>query len=235
MPVLTLPASQVRCSAVRPKRRHSRKSAATPGRDNRRSTSAPQRWLEDPDVCLMLRVREGDDEAFDELARRYGTRVFGYFRRLVGDRQEAEDLTQEVFLRLFRARRRYQPKARFSTWVFHVTQNVGRNALRFRQRHPSVSLGTQTGRDSLLDRLLANAADTPSRPLERAELALVVRAAVADLEERHRTAIELHQFHDHTYAEVAAELSITPKAAKSLLYRIRNQLRLRLRPFFSAT
>jgi RNA polymerase sigma-70 factor (ECF subfamily) len=79
--------------------------------------------------------------------------------------------------------------------------------------------------------LLCGAAEAPSRPLERAELAGVVRAAVAGLGERQRVALELHQFHDHTYAEVAARLDMTAKAAKSLLYRTRNQLRDRLTPF----
>jgi RNA polymerase sigma-70 factor (ECF subfamily) len=71
----------------------------------------------------------------------------------------------------------------------------------------------------------------PSSPLEREEVADVVRAAVSVLGERQRTALELHQFHDRTYAEVAAELDMTPKAAKSLLYRARNQLRVALTPF----
>jgi RNA polymerase sigma-70 factor (ECF subfamily) len=211
MPVLTSPGS-VKC-----RRGH----AAT------RKTST--RWLDDPEVGLMLRVRDGDADAFAQLAQRYSARVFGFFCRRLGDRQEAEDLTQEVLLRLFRSRQRYQPRARFSTWVFHITQNVARNALRFRQRHSSVRLSA-TGDESLLDVLPSSSADTPSRPLERAELAGVVRAAVAALGERQRAALELHQFHDHTYAEVAAQLDMTPKAAKSLLYRTRNLLRVRLTP-----
>jgi RNA polymerase sigma-70 factor (ECF subfamily) len=177
----------------------------------------------------MLRVRDGDTEAFAPLVQRYSARVFGFFCRRLGDRQDAEDLTQEVLLRLFRARQRYQPRARFSTWVFHITQNVARNALRFRQRHASVRLSGGAD-ESLLDVLPSGSADTPSRPLERAELAGVVRAAIAGLGERQRVALELHQFHDHTYAEVAAQLDMTPKAAKSLLYRTRNLLRLRLTP-----
>ena len=79
--------------------------------------------------------------------------------------------------------------------------------------------------------LLSDRADPPSRPLERDELASVVRAAVAGLAGRQRTAVELHQFEDRTYTEVAAELDMTPKAAKSLLYRARNQLRVVLATF----
>jgi RNA polymerase sigma-70 factor (ECF subfamily) len=188
------------------------------------------RWLDDPDVRLMLRVQSGDDDAFRQLAERYSSRIFGFFRHHLGDRQEAEDLTQDVLLRLFRSRHSYRPRARFSTWVFHITRNVARNAVRFRQRHPSVRLPATAGYEHVLDNLLSRAANTPSTPLERAELANVVRAAIADLGERQRAALELHQFHEHTYAEVAARLDMTPKAAKSLLYRTRNLLRARLTP-----
>jgi RNA polymerase sigma-70 factor, ECF subfamily len=211
MPALTLPNS--------PKGRQ----RSSPAR------KAKQRWLDDPEVRLMLGVQSGDEDAFRQLVDRYRARIFGFFCRRLGDHQEAEDLTQDVLLRLFRARKNYQPRARFSTWVFHITQNVARNAVRFRQRHPSVRLPAAANEEHLLDGLLS-AVETPSAPLERAELAGVVRAAIADLGERQRTALELHQFHDQTYAEVAAQLDMTPKAAKSLLYRTRNLLRARLTP-----
>jgi RNA polymerase sigma-70 factor (ECF subfamily) len=181
----------------------------------------------------MLRVRDGDESAFGLLQQRYGPRVFGYFCRQLRDRSEAEDLTQDVFLRLYRSRLRYEPRARFATWIFHITQNVARNALRSRRRHPCVRLDPAAACDRGLLDVLAEQADAPSQPLERDELAGVVRAAVAELACRQRTALELHQFHDCTYAEVAARLDMTPKAAKSLLYRARNQLREVLLPFMS--
>jgi RNA polymerase sigma-70 factor (ECF subfamily) len=182
----------------------------------------------------MQRVQSGDVAAFEEIQQRYAGRVFGYFCRQLRDRAEAEDLTQEVFLRLFRARHRYSPRARFATWVFHITQNVARNALRSRRRRPCVPLETATPAErGLPESLLRDRGEAPSRPLERDELAGVVRAAVAELAGRQRTAVELHQFHNRTYAEVAAELDMTPKAAKSLLYRARNQLREALSAFMA--
>jgi RNA polymerase sigma-70 factor (ECF subfamily) len=182
----------------------------------------------------MERVRGGDDQAFAELQARYAPRVFGFFCRQLRDRAEAEDLTQEVFLRLYRSRLRYQPRARFATWIFHITQNVARNALRSRRRHPCVHLDPEAPASrGLMEALLSDRGETPSRPLERDELAGVVRAAVAELAGRQRTALELHQFQDRTYAQVAAELDMTPKAAKSLLYRARIQLREVLQPFVS--
>src|SRR5215470_11017423 len=104
--------------------------AAQPG--TARRTTAARR---DPDVVRMMRVR-GDAAAFAELVQRYWQPVVGRFCRQLGDRQEAEDLAQEVFLRLYRARGRYTPRAKFSTWLFHVARNVARNAVRTRRRHP---------------------------------------------------------------------------------------------------
>ena len=209
---------------------------ATPSRTPKapRATRPTRRWLDDPEVRLMLRVQDGDTAAFAELERRFGPRVFGYFCRQLGDRADAEDLTQEVFLRLYRSRHTYRPRARFATWVFHITQNVARNALRSRRRRPCVRLETGPAADGdLLEALLSDRGEAPWRPLERDELAGVVRAAVAGLAGRQRAAVELHQFEDRTYAEVAAELDMTPKAAKSLLYRARNQLRVSLTPFMA--
>jgi RNA polymerase sigma-70 factor (ECF subfamily) len=198
-----------------------------PPRTKPRRIAKQDRWLDDPDVRRMISVRAGDQGAFAELTARYGSRVFGYLCRQVGDRSEAEDLTQEVFLRMYRARDHYEPRARFATWVFHITQNVARNALRSRRRRPWIPLdGAAMGEQGLLP----DRSEAPSRPLERHELAGAVRAAVAGLAGRQRAAVELHQFHDRTYAEVAAELDMTPKAAKSLLYRARNQLRETLTP-----
>jgi RNA polymerase sigma-70 factor (ECF subfamily) len=184
----------------------------------------------------MLRVQRDEAGAFAELVNQYWTRIFGRFYRCFADRQEAEDLAQEVFLRLYRSRKRYQPRARFDTWLFHITQNVTRNALRSRKRHPCIRLAMTSPVDdgSAAPSFLADGSQAPSRPMERQELARIVRAAVSDLAGRQRTAVELHQFQDRTYAEVAAEMSMTPKAAKSLLYRARIQLRALLTKYMEA-
>jgi RNA polymerase sigma-70 factor, ECF subfamily len=192
------------------------------------------RWLDDPDVGLMLRVREGDNDSFAVLVRAYGRRVLGFFRRETTDRAEAEDLTQEVFLRLYRYRRRYKPHARFATWIFFIARNVARNAHRTHRRHPIVQMNPEAeDQQTPLGLSLSGHAEGPSCSLERDELARVVRAAVAELGERKRTALELHQFEDRTYAEVAKVLRMTAKAAKSLLYRARLELRTVLLPHMS--
>jgi RNA polymerase sigma-70 factor (ECF subfamily) len=202
---------------------------------NRFERKAPvaRRKEVDPGVVLMLRVQRDEAGAFEELVEQFWTRVFGRFYRWLADRQEAEDLAQDVFLRLYRARKRYQPRAKFTTWLFHISQNVARNAIRSRRRRPCVRLEALTGPglDLSANRFLDDRCESPDRPMERLELAGVVRAAVSDLGGRQRTALELHQFHDRTYAEIAAAMAMSPKAAKSLLYRARNQLRANLTKF----
>ncbi|HEY8504101.1 MAG TPA: sigma-70 family RNA polymerase sigma factor [Gemmataceae bacterium] len=182
----------------------------------------PTASVADPEVDLMLRVRCGDEGAYAELVRRYWPRIFGRFFRLLGDRHQAEDLAQEVFLRLYRSRGGYRPEARFATWVYHIAANVARNALRSRRRRPPappLPAGAAGGEGP------ADRREPPEAPLERAELAGAVRGALAGLLGRQRAALELQYDGQRSYREIARELDVTPKAAKSLLYRARNQLR----------
>src|SRR5207253_5511358 len=96
--------------------------------------------LRDPDVRLMLRVRDDDAGAFQELVELYQQRLVGVMHHLVGNAQEAEDLAQEVFLRVYRSRKKYRARSKFSTWLFTIANNLALNALRSRQRKPVVSL-----------------------------------------------------------------------------------------------
>src|SRR5262245_23284189 len=128
----------------------------------------------DPEVGLMLRVQRDEPGAFAELIGRYWPRVFGRFYRQFGDRQEAEDLAQNVFLRLYRVRKRYRPAARFATWLYHIAGNVARNAVRSRRRKPLLPIGVLAdgeGEPGAPGIYLADHREPPTRPLERAELA----------------------------------------------------------------
>jgi RNA polymerase sigma-70 factor, ECF subfamily len=179
----------------------------------------------DPDVQLMLRVQRDEPGAFAELVAAYWTRVFGRFVRQLCDRQEAEDLAQDVFLRLYRSRKRYIPRAKLSTWIFFIARNVGRNAVRRRRRKRLTPIGLPfDGDDRLGFTHLTDETKGPSGSVEQAELASMVRGAVAGLNRRQRRAVEL-RFEDNTYEEIACALAMSPKAAKSLLYRARNELR----------
>jgi RNA polymerase sigma-70 factor, ECF subfamily len=180
----------------------------------------------DPDADLMLRVKGDEPGAFAELTERFRARIFARLYRIVPDRQEAEDMTQDVFLRVYRARRRYRPRALFTTWLFHVTQNVARNTLRRRRRQAWLRFG-QLDPDAIdgPEWPGCRTAEPPSAALERRELVQAVRCAVAELVGRQRTALEMRQFQNCTYAEIADALALSPEATKSLLYRARLQLR----------
>jgi len=105
-------------------------------------TSA-QLALRDPDIRLMLRVRDDDPGAFEQLVETYQHRLVAVMHHLVGNAEEAEDLAQEVFLRVYRARRKYRPRSKFSTWLFTIANNLALNSLRSRQRKPVVPLSIQ--------------------------------------------------------------------------------------------
>ena len=190
--------------------------------------------LRDPDIRLMLAVRGGDQSAFAELVERYQHRLVGVMNHLVGHPQEAEDLAQEVFLRVFRTRHKYSPKAKFSTWLFTIANNLALNALRDRHRRHAVPLepnesGPLGARPE--EQLARDHGATPSFGLRQAELADRIRAALDTLNERQKMAVVLNKFEDMNYADIAEVMGLSTKAVKSLLSRARGRLREALRPY----
>jgi RNA polymerase sigma-70 factor, ECF subfamily len=190
-------------------------------------------WTDDPDIALMLRIQNDDAGAFAELIQRYRGRIQGHIVKRLGDLEDAEDLTQEVFLRLFRYRKRYQPTARLTTLLYHITHNVTCNALRSQHHRKSRLLQSSAGAVRNQGSIQDSSNNGPSERVERSEAALIVRDAVRNLGRRQRAAVELYQFQNHSYAQLAAELAMTPKAAKSLLYRARSHLRSALSGYMS--
>jgi len=190
-------------------------------------TSA-QMALRDPDIRLMLRVRDDDSIAFGELVERFQHRLVGVMHHIVGSPDEAEDLAQEVFLRVYRTRKKYTPKAKFSTWLFTIANNLALNALRDRQRRPILPLevhdsGPLGPRPT--ETTTAARDDPPTHNLQQQELAAVIRRALDGLNERQRVAIVLNKFEDMNYADIADVMGLTSKAVKSLLSRARAKLR----------
>ena len=197
-------------------------------------TSSQLPLIQDPDARLMLQVKEGDDGAFEELVERYQSRVLSVLYNALGQREEAEDLAQEVFLRIYRARHGYQPTAKVSTWVFTITHNLASNAARSRRKRRTVALdvresGPLGARPQ--EQLVRASTPTASGELRRGEAAELVRQAVAKLNERQRMAVLLNKFEDMSYAEIAHAMGMTPKAIKSLLSRARTNLREMLEPY----
>jgi RNA polymerase sigma-70 factor, ECF subfamily len=190
--------------------------------------TSKQLALRDPDVRLMLRVRDDDAGAFEELVERYQHRLVAVMNHLVGNAAEAEDLAQEVFLRVYRARKKYRPRSKFSTWVFTIANNLALNNLRFRQRKPVVPLPPQDSGPlgpRPAEHLVPDRGSGPMQRIQRQELAAVIRQALDGLNERQRMAVVLNKFEDMNYAEIAEVMGLTTKAVKSLLSRARMNLR----------
>lgn len=192
---------------------------------------------EDPDVRLMLRVQQDDAGAFEELMLRYQDRVVSLMTHLVGKRDLAEDLAQDIFLRVYRSRKRYVPGSKFSTWLYTIANNVASNSRRSLARRREVNLAAndsgEFGGNPLEHTALAASGLMPTRQLDKAELATVVQLAVAALNDRQRMAVLLNKFEHLSYDEIAEVMQLTPQAVKSLLSRARANLREVLEPYLN--
>jgi RNA polymerase sigma-70 factor (ECF subfamily) len=192
----------------------------------------------DPDVRLMLAVRDDDAAAFEQLVARHQSRLLNFLFHLVGDRDNAEDLAQEVFMRVFKARKSYQPGAKFSTWLFTIANNTAKNSKRTLARRKEVQWHSNGGSGShaipSLDQLAKDAsARMPTRQLDKAERSDVVRLAMQSLSDRQRAAVLLCKFEGMSYAEIADTMELSPSAVKSLLSRARDNLRDILHPYLN--
>ena len=188
----------------------------------------------DPDATLMLRVKRGDRAAFEELVARYRQPVLSFVFRTLPDATEAEDLAQCVFVQVWKSAARYEPSAKFSTWLFTIARNLCLNEFRRRSRHPADSLdapahaGTDEPRGhSVEDRGAASPPDT----LLRSELEAKVAEAVAALPENQRNALLLWQRDELAYEDIAKVLGCSLSAVKSLIHRARETLKARLKPY----
>ena len=200
------------------------------------SESSARRYaLRDPDVRLMLEVRDDSAAAFEELVLRYQDRLVSLLTHLMGSRDQSEDLAQEVFLRVYRARRTYVPGAKFSTWLFTIANNVASNALRtLARRHevrPNARGSGPMGIHPMDHLATASSSQMPVRRLASEETREMVRWAVESLGERLRMAVLLSKFEGMCYADIAEVMELSPQAIKSLLARARGNLREVLTPY----
>jgi RNA polymerase sigma-70 factor (ECF subfamily) len=183
------------------------------------------------DVQLMLDVKAGDEASFDLLLRRYRTPVVNFLFRMLRDSATAEDLAQEVFLRVYRARKQYSPTAKFTTWLFRIATNLALNSIRD-NRHRQI----EDSLDAPIETEDASPRELPSRDLpvdermiERDRCAFI-RRAVDGLPEKQRVALLLHKYEEMDYSEIARILDCSESALKSLLFRAYETLRVQLAP-----
>ncbi len=190
----------------------------------------------DADAQLMLRVKRGGNEgseAMRTLVERWQQPVMNFIHRTLPDPTEAEDLAQSVFMQLWKTAERYQPSARFSTFLFTIARNLTLNEVRRRSRHPAESIDLRHPEDQAHP--LRQYADpgTPSADAvaTRAELFAKVEEALADLPEKQRTALLLCREGELSYEEIATVLGTSLQATKSLIHRAREVLKARLKPY----
>jgi len=183
----------------------------------------------------MLDVKAGDEQSFELLLQRYRTPLVNFLFRMVRNREQAEDLAQEVFIRVYRARDEYVPTAKFTTWLFRIATNLALNSIRD-HRHQKLEMSIDAP-------ITTDAEDGDERTLEvadkqqNAEQKLVedarkkmIRHAIEKLPEKQRVAVLLHKYQELDYAEIAKILSCSESALKSLLFRAYEALRVELAP-----
>jgi RNA polymerase sigma-70 factor (ECF subfamily) len=187
----------------------------------------------DPDAALMRRVQRGDREAFAALVERYRQPVWNFIRRTIPDEAEAEDLTQSVFVQVWKSAKRYRVNARFSTWLFTIARNLSLNEIRRRTRHRAESLDATYAEhdDQPLHQAEDKANPIPPDALLRTELYQKVEEALRDLPEPQRTALLLCREEDVSYEEIAEVLGLSLSATKSVIHRARGTLRTRLKAY----
>jgi RNA polymerase sigma-70 factor (ECF subfamily) len=187
------------------------------------------------DVQLMLDVKAGDEQSFALLLHRYRTPLVNFLYRMVRNREQAEDLAQEVFIRVYRARADYVPSAKFTTWLFRIATNLALNSVRdTRHQRMEVSLDAP---------ITVDAEDGDERPLDVAEKNPnieehlvqeaqrdMIRHAIEKLPEKQRAAVLLHKYQELDYGEISKILECSESALKSLLFRAYETLRVELAP-----
>src|SRR6266436_9543413 len=183
------------------------------------------------DVQLMLDVKAGDEQSFELMLRKYRTPLVNFLYRMVRDSAVAEDLAQEVFLRVYRARREYAPSAKFTTWMFCIATNLALNSVRdnrHRQLEISMDHGVDAGDDEQPALEVPDRKPTVEQQLvDRTRSELILRAVHA-LPEKQRAAVLLHKYQELDYDEIGRILECSESALKSLLFRayeIRNVVR----------
>jgi RNA polymerase sigma-70 factor (ECF subfamily) len=181
------------------------------------------------DRADMERLMAGHAAALNDLMERHAAPIFHFLCRMLGNEEDANDLAQETFTRVFRSCKSFRTNEKFSTWLYTIAANLARNHFRWRSRHPNISLQAESDetKQTFADILPANDL-TPGEQIIAAERVQGVRSAVHKLPEDLREAIVLCEWEEYSVADAARILGATPKAVESRLYRARNILRERL-------
>ncbi len=199
-------------------------AAAIPNIQPMEKTHSPAQIDEsEVDFELMARIGAGDHGAFRELVERYQDTVVGTVAKMLGNASDAEDISQQVFLRIWRNARRYRPDAKFTTYLFTITRNLVFNESRRRGRKKEVSV--EEREESSHQQIEDRADRRPDSELLESELRGAIDAAIAALPESQRMAVVLRRYEQLSYEDIGAALGLSVSAVKSLLFRARTALR----------
>ena len=190
----------------------------------------------DPDAALMLRVKRGDMKAFEELADKYKQPIVNMMYRMLRDLDEAEDLAQNVFIRVYQSAKRYEASAKFSTWIFTIARRLCLNEIRRRGRHPAESIeSSQPGHEEQAPRQFEDVKTfSPPEAFLHGELAQKIEEALGQLPDKQRLAIVLCRQEELSYEEIARVLGCSVPATKSLIHRGRETLKEKLKPYLQS-
>jgi RNA polymerase sigma-70 factor (ECF subfamily) len=189
------------------------------------------------DVQLMLDVKAGDEQSFELLLRKYRIPLVNFLYRMVRDPAAAEDLAQEVFLRVYRARKEYAPSAKFTTWMFRIATNVALNSVRdnrHRQMEISMDQTVDAGDAEHPAMEVPDRAPTVEQVLVARSRSEMILGAIHALPEKQRAAVLLHKYQELDYDEIARILECSESALKSLLFRAYETLRTELAPLVNS-
>jgi RNA polymerase sigma-70 factor (ECF subfamily) len=187
----------------------------------------------DPDAALMMRVKQGDREAFAELVDKYKQPIHNLAFRMLRDGSEAEDLAQNVFIQVYKSAHRYEVASKFSTWLFTIARNLCLNEIRRRSRHPAESLDAPHPEmeDQPAHQYEDKKTFAPPESLLQGELERKVEEAMAELPENQRMALSLCRQDELSYDAIAEVLGCSLSATKSLIHRARETLKAKLKPY----
>jgi RNA polymerase sigma-70 factor (ECF subfamily) len=177
-------------------------------------------------IALMAKVKNGDTRAFEQLVVLHQGAVIGTVAKMLGDATEAHDVAQQVFIRVWKSAGRYQPKAKFTTWLFTITRNLVFNESRRRSRRQLVS--SDEREDDFHLQLADEGVRGPSVDLEQKELMQAIDDSIQALPEKQRLAVVLRRYEGLPYDEIAKVLKTSVSSVKSLLFRARTQLKVQL-------
>jgi RNA polymerase sigma-70 factor (ECF subfamily) len=181
----------------------------------------------DLDAVLMLRVREGCTTSFNSLLERHRTPVIHYLFRLVQNRAIAEELAQEVFLRVYRSREKYEPSAKFTTWLFRIATNLAFNWMRDEKARKSQDSLDDEGAAGATRRIFDRQPSIETRLVREVKMS-EVRDAIERLPEKQRAAVLMHKYDEMEYSQIAKVIGCSESAVKSLIFRAYESLRARL-------